>query len=99
MSAFSTSDLPSSVNTVEKLALWSCSVLAELYPNLLVQSRYGELEPVANVVPLRLQYEENNPLRAAILLYLPLDGDWRNKRLFLAAKELGTVPIPNAYRT
>lgn len=99
MTAFSPSDLPGTVNTVEKLLIWSGSVLAELYPNLLVQSRYGELEPVVNILPVRLQYEENNPLRVALLSYVPLEPNWRNARLFLAAKELGTAPIPNAYRT
>ncbi|RMG08566.1 MAG: hypothetical protein D6735_01605 [Acidobacteria bacterium] len=99
MSAFSTSDLPAQVNTVERLFLWSGSVLAELYPNLLVQSSYGKLEPAIQLAPLRLEFEESNPQRAAILAYVPLQADWRAKKLFLSAVEFGTVPIPNHYRT
>lgn len=99
MSAFAASDLPSSVNTVEKLFVWSGSILAELYPNLLVQSRYGELEPTISVIPLRLQFEENNPQRIAVLAYIPLTTNWRNQRLFTAVQELGTAAIPNSYRT
>lgn len=99
MTAFSRNDLPDSVNTVEKLLVWSASILAEAYPNLFVQSRPGELEPTVNLLPLRLQHEETNPLRATILAYLPLEVNWRNERLFKTVKELGTVPIPNSYRT
>lgn len=98
MTTFTPSDLPGSVNSVEKLFVWSASVLAELYPNLLTQSRYGELEPTVQVLPTRLQYEESDPVRVAILAYVPLELNWRNSRLFLAAKTLGNASIPNSYR-
>ncbi len=98
MSAFAPTDLPSTVNTVEKLAVWSCSILAELNPNLLVQSRFGELEPTVQVTPLRLQFEQTNPIRVAILGYIPLETNWRNSRIWSVARELSTTAIPNAYR-
>lgn len=99
MTAFAVSDLPAAVDSVEKLSVWSLSILAELYPNSLVQAKYGELEPAVNVLPVRLQYQETAPLRVAVLAYLPLEQNWRNSRLFAAVKEIGTAPIPNSYRT
>ena len=46
---FSTADIPAAVNTIEKLHVWTASILAEALPDTTVQTDRNTLEPVATM--------------------------------------------------
>ena len=101
MTTFNTANLPASIDSVEKLAVWALSILAEINPNTTVQTGAFVVERVATVNPFFFQNEANTPDRVTCVAYLPLNLDWRGKgRLFEdGVSEVSTQPIPTHYLT
>lgn len=97
MTAFATSQLPADVDSLEKLAAWSCGILAELYPTPSVTVSAGNSERIAqqNV----FYFTANNPAteRLVSVLYLPVAGTWRSAKAYKAAQSLGTAVIPTPW--
>lgn len=78
MTAFVPSDLPANIDTVEEVAAWACSALAEINPTVEVATSPGQLEPVATVQTFAYASQQTNPQRLICVLYLPLNQDWRS---------------------
>jgi len=81
MTAFSPSDLPPSVTTVEQLAVWSMTLLNHLYPETLAidEGRTQDLAVVGAVVQNAPSPNSSTPY---LYLYscralLPLASNWR----------------------
>ncbi len=99
MTAFSTANIPSNVGTVEELAAWACSVLAELNPTVFVQTQAGLLEPAVTTQTFRYPNQETNPERLVIVAYLPLTQNWRGQGKIWSngIQELSSAALPAGY--
>lgn len=78
MSAFTPADIPSEVNTIEELAAWAISALAEINPTGSVQTGPATVEPVVTAQTFRLENQQTNPERFVGVVYLPLQAGWRS---------------------
>jgi hypothetical protein len=99
MSVFNPSNIPSEVNTLEKLTAWAFFALAENNSNLTVQSAAGTIEPVISAQIIRLPNELTDPLRIVCVAYLPLLDDWggKGKLWSKGVKELSQTSLPAGY--
>jgi hypothetical protein len=77
MSGFSPANIPSNVNTLEELAVWTMFALAELNPNVSVQSAAGTVEPAVSAQIVRLPNQTTEPERVVCVAYIPLNATWR----------------------
>lgn len=99
MTAFAPSQLPATVDSVEKLAAWATSILAELYPSLSITVSAGNAERIAQ--QNTFFFTANSPPieRLVNVLYLPVLGTWRSDKAWKSAQSPGTSTIPAAYTT
>ena len=101
MTAFTTSDLPSSVNTVEELVVWGLCVLNELYPNQTIVEAAGRASRQAECAPFYIE-AASTPTWAMIgRCVLPMASTWRQGTVkpWAAVSEIGTVAIPAGYKS
>lgn len=98
---FVPSNIPSEVNTVEELAAWCVSALAEANNTATIQTGPGQAEPVATVQTFNYVNQATDPERLICVLYLPLKTGWRSAgKLFHAGvKEISSVALPVAFTT
>lgn len=101
MTAFSPSDLPASVNTVEKLAVWASTVLNDLNPNLTVIESTGQSQLAATSYPFRITASDPPAWRVISRTSIVLGDTWRrgNGKIWTYAQDLGTAPIPTEYKS
>jgi len=78
MTSFQRSQIPDSVNTVEKLAAWSLSILAELNSDSRIAVNAGTLDAVAAAGSFSFPLQETRPVRYVVTAYLPLDPTFRS---------------------
>jgi hypothetical protein len=98
MTSFTKDQLPSAINTVEELFVWSASVLAELNSGTKVQVDRSNILRVVDARPALLENEPDDPERFGVAGYIPLEPTWRGKKAwFNGVKEISTDPIPSAY--
>jgi hemolysin-activating ACP:hemolysin acyltransferase len=99
MTAFSPANIPSEVNTLEKLGSWVLLALSENNSNLTVQSAAGTIEPVISAQIIRLPNELTDPLRLVCVAYIPLLADWggKGKLYSKGVKELSQTALPAGY--
>ena len=97
MTTFAPADLPATVNTLEKLAVWTLGALYQLHKN----TRYQESD-AAPLIPrvtaqdgLAANGEECAIYRASI----PLSQTWRESttKIFQEALEISNAAIPSAF--
>lgn len=101
MTAFTTANLPSNINTVEELAGWAASVLAEVNPSEQINTGSGSLEQVATVDTFNFVGQAESPGRLICVLYLPLTADWRGQGKIWSngITEISTNSLPAGYTT
>ena len=106
MTAFSSADLPASVNTVEKLATWSLAVLGYLYPNNTVFEVQGSPPvPVISAAPFAVynsaaDWVVTSEWRYISRLSLPLNKDWQKSgKVWSHAISLGADAIPVEFKS
>jgi hypothetical protein len=101
MVAFSTADLPASVNTVEKLAVWAGMVLNSTAKQVTVQEIPNVVQPVA--VQTILAYQEGGQFkdRAIIRVSVELDPVYTqgSTKLWTHALNVSTSAIPTGFRS
>jgi hypothetical protein len=99
MTAFTTANIPSNVNTLEEVFAWAASALAELNPNVLVQTSTGAVEPVCTAQTYRFPNQDTDPERYVIVAYLPLASGWRGagKVWSTGIKEISQSAIPAGF--
>jgi hypothetical protein len=100
MTAFTTANIPSSVNTLEELMCWAASAIAEINPTVTVQTSSSTAEPVCSCQPFRFANQATNPERLVVVAYLPLTAPWRSAgKLFGTLGEVSQTALPAAYTT
>lgn len=97
MTAFAPSNLPTSVNTVEKLAAWSNGILYQLHKN----SRYQESD-AAPLVPLVTAQDGLAADKTERIIYrssIPLSDNWREQttKFWEEVQEISNASIPTAF--
>ncbi|MDG2989320.1 hypothetical protein L3556_13935 [Candidatus Synechococcus calcipolaris G9] len=99
MTAFSTANIPSNVNTLEELAAWAASALAEVNPSATIVVAPGQAARSANVQSVFFENQSTNPERLAIVLYLPLVAGWRGQGKIWSngVGELSATALPTSY--
>ena len=100
MTAFTPADLPANINTVEEVAAWAASALAEINPTVQVATGPGQLEPVATVQTFAYASQDTDPQRLICVLYLPLAPNWRSagKVYSGGVNEISGGALPPAFR-
>jgi hypothetical protein len=101
MTAFTTSLLPTSINTVEELAVWALSVLSELNPTLTIVESAGRSVRQAEIAPFWLE-SASTPTWAWIgRVVITMPTTWRQgtARPWDGVQELTATAIPTGYRT
>jgi len=104
MTTFDKAQIPTSVNTVEKLAVWCACILQELYPTVKVTENIEEApQLVAQVgafdlaVPTDDQWTYTIRNRAVIRLSIPIGVSWKRSKLYFSATDLGALATPTDY--
>ena len=99
MTAFVPANIPSSVTTVEELAAWSMSALAEVNPTAVVQTSPGAIERAVQVQTFEFRNQESKPERLILVAYLPLTANWRSAGKFWGTGigELSQAALPSGY--
>ncbi len=99
MTAFSTSNIPSNVNTLEELAAWVGCALAEINPNNTIVIGNGQATRTCNAQTAFFEQQSPNPERLIIALYLPLVAGWRGQGKLWSngVAEISTAALPTHY--
>lgn len=101
MVAFAPSNIPTTVGTVEELAVWAISILAELTPDVSIATDRNTLEPVATCQTFRFANEVTQKERVVLAAYVPLTAGWRGAGKFWdgGIDTLSSATIPASYTT
>lgn len=101
MTAFQTTDLPASINTVEKLAVWAGTVLNHLYPNVTAIEATGLAERVAQSGPFEVTAVDPPQYRNIVRLSIPVNRNWQRgaSKLWANAEDIGTAAIPTEFKS
>lgn len=99
MTAFSTADIPQSINTLEKLAVWTLTVLNDLYINTTAIEATGQAERCVVAGPYYVTAGDPQTWRYICRLSVPLAPTWRRStKLWLSTQDLGVLAIPADYK-
>lgn len=101
MTAFTTANIPSNVNTLEELAVWVISALAEINPTATLTTAPNVAETVVSAYPFTFRNQPTNPERMVLVAYLPLVPGWRSvgKLFSNGVSEISTTALPASYTT
>lgn len=91
--------IPASVDTLEKLAVWALYVLQDLnFDTTLVEQTNGQPIPVATITPFNVRSSDFSGIRAIGRFSIPVSGDFAaDSRAWVGVEELSTTAIPAAY--
>lgn len=99
MTAFSTADLPASVNTVEKLAVWAMTVLQNLYPEMTTVEETGRAELQVQSAPFFIAAVSPPEWRVISRTSIRVSPDWQKSgKIWSHALDLGTKPTPPEFK-
>jgi len=101
MTAFTTANLPSNINTIEELAAWAMSALAEINPTVTLTTQTGIIEQAATAQTFRFAAQDVSPERLIVVGYLPLISNWRSQGKIWSngIAELSGAALPTGYLT
>lgn len=98
MTAFSASQLPSTIATLEQLNAWSGTILSDLYPTLTAVEDTSQAYRVANSSPFFVTAATPATWRLISRTSIPLNSNWRRTgKIWQYALDLGTLAIPADY--
>jgi hypothetical protein len=99
MTAFAPANIPSSVTTLEEVAAWAISALAEINPAVTIQTSAGSVERAVQAQTFEFRNQATNPERLILVAYLPLSASWRSSGKYWGngIVELSTAPLPSGY--
>jgi hypothetical protein len=99
MTTFATSNLPSSVNTVEKLAAWANGILYQLHKNTRYQESDGS--PLVPLVTAQDGLAADKTERIIFRASIPLSDTWRSQttKYWQEVQEISNVSIPTSFLT
>jgi len=92
-------DLPTTVDTVEKLFVWTASLLGEMLPEELIKLT-GSTNPI-NRLDYGISQDFESKSNYAVSFYIPLADNWRSSgnKIWEKAEELAEIAIPTAYKS
>lgn len=101
MTAFSTTQVPASVDTLEKLAVWAAFILQDLnFDSTIIEQTNGQAIPVASITPFNLRSTDFNGIRYIARISLPVATNYASQaEPWSGVSELSTATIPAAYTT
>ncbi|NJL03022.1 MAG: hypothetical protein HC910_21555 [Spirulinaceae cyanobacterium SM2_1_0] len=103
MTAFNTSDIPSDIDTMEKLAVWVAEVMLHLNGETRIQDDGRNFDIVAQGGVYQGSVAgdpDQTPWYHVIRLNLPLLRDYRSyDEIWDAAQEISTESIPSSMKT
>ena len=101
MVAFLTTDIPSSINSLEKLSVWSSSILNELFPSTTAIEATGSANRVAESGPFYIAAVDPPVWRVISRQSVPLNGQWRRGtgKIWTFVQDIGSASIPTEYKT
>lgn len=101
MVAFQTTDIPSSVNSLEKLLVWANSVLNEVAPSVTAIEATGSAERVANSGVFQISATDPVTWRCISRTSIPLSSQWRRGqgKLWTYAQDVSSAAIPTEYKS
>jgi hypothetical protein len=101
MTAFTPANIPTSVTTLEELAAWSVSALAEINPAESIQTSAGAVERAAQAQTFEFANQATNPERLILVAYLKLSPAWRSSGKYWGngILEFSSAALPAGYTT
>ena len=101
MTSFTAANIPANVNTLEELAVWAISALAEINPTATITTAPGAAETVISAYPFTFRNQPTLPERMVLVAYLPLVPGWRSvgKIFSNGVSEISTTALPISYTT
>lgn len=101
MTAFTPSDIPTEIDTVEKLHVWTSTLLAYLYPDLTVIESSGSAVRAITSGPFQITAVDPSIWRSIDRGSIPLDKDWRGSanQIWNFALPIGTQAIPATFKS
>lgn len=101
MVAFQTTDLPASIDTVEKLAAWSLTVLNYLHPILTATEATGSAERVATAAPFYITADPSPKWRYIGRFSFVLNQQFQTgqAKIWANVEQLSTQSIPAAMKS
>lgn len=101
MTAFSSADLPSTINTVEKLAVWAALVLNHVNPTLTVVEMTGSAERAATSGPFYIVAGSEPGWRQISRQSIKLNANWQRGvgKLWTHAEDLSNAAIPTEFKS
>lgn len=101
MVAFTPTDLPSSINSVEKLAVWSMTVLQHLHPELTVVEAPGQSQLAVTAQPYFITVAEPPTWRYVARGSIALNANWQRgaSKLWTHAIDLSNQSIPTEFKS
>lgn len=101
MVAFATTDIPSSINTVEKLLVWANALMDELHPSVTAIEASGVAERVCSSGFFKITATDPVTWRAISRTSIPLNSAWRrgNAKVWTFAIDISSASIPTEYKS
>lgn len=100
MSAFSPADLPDSINTVEKLHLWTSTLLQHLNSEVTALEVGGSLDRAIFSQPWYITAGSTPTWRVITRSSILVSPNWqRGGKIWTFAQELGSATIPSEFKS
>ena len=94
-----TTDIPSSINTLERLAMWSLMALRRVNPTLSIIEIANQ--PAEKAAQTALVQADDNTIRFIGRVSLEIPNDYaedNSVKLWIKAKELSNTALPESYK-
>lgn len=99
MTTFAVTDIPATINSVEKLAVWANQVLNHLYPSVTFEENAGQSIRAAQCSPYEVAITSPPEYRFYGRLTFKLNRNWQQTgKLWEHALDLGSLGVPPAMR-
>jgi hypothetical protein len=101
MTAFTPSDIPAEINTVEKLEVWCANVLAYLNPDLTSIEATGSQTRTCSAGPFYVSASDPAVWRHISRVSVVVEREWQGagNQIWNYARELNTAPIPAIFKS
>lgn len=99
MTSFSVTDIPASVNSLEKLLAWGSTVLNHLYPTVSYEESTGVSNRAAQVIPFEVTVTSTPEWHYITRTTLKLNRNWQQTgKIWEHATDIGSLGIPPAMK-
>lgn len=99
MVAFSPSDIPSNVTTLEQLISWGCTVLQHLEPELTAVEAAGVAERVVSAAPFFITATDQYEWRYIVRASIPVSPNWQKTgKIYAQALPVSSQTIPAEFK-